>query len=661
MHQGTLLVAAHPHNSGSKSIATLNNVNTNFVCPHVLLSPNNATASCLEFPFYYPVHYMKTMFDPASGTTTSDSPYLNSGYLVFSVLNALQGGTTSSNSVTVNISVKFDKLEFYVPKAIPAPTLNTFRAESGIVSGYIDGFFNGLRNLGGDMLDSCRKLVRTYTGLHQPNLPVIEHVHRRQLVNYQNLVEGPTFIERMDPFINHDRIHNEPYFNTRVDEMFMPFLLSKPQYLNTFTVRSTDTVGTLLASLPMSPFQIVNGDRSQHSLQNLFYLSSRYWRGNIVFYLHSSMSNMHFLKTLCVKQYTSKPDGTPSPFNDVLNLPSQSVEFSSGGQIAKITIPYYQDKGQIYCSTNSTINALLSGRFNVYLQQPLVNSGTTADNVAINVFYALEDFNFYGHNVNTVVSFPVTFNDDNVSLTLPVPAPPVDTIMKAETSFTPYNVNNQQMLETVNVVVDERHSIDMRPIVSVRDYVRRYQPLSFTTGTDAIELTRFFRKAHSPLSYMFNGFLGGLRVKLEFPSGTNVDRITYYPPNEQLQTDGQLSNGNLNPTQNTVSTSQSETIGGNKVFEFIIVPKTPFKFNDINIFESSITPNKSMGILRFQTANGDPVAASAAFKGFIASTDEARLGFQTLVPAIFVDTQSVFADGIASDAAIQNRLYYYKN
>jgi len=511
MHQGTIIASAQPHNAGSKSVGSLNNVNTQFASPHVLLSPNNATATCLEFPFYYPVHYMKTMIDDSTQTTT-DCPYYNSGYLVFTVLNPLQGGSTSSNSVSVNISVKFDKLEFYVPKPILSSTTTVLSAEAGIVSGYIDGFFNGLKNMGGDLLDSCRSLVKYYTGLHQPNLPVLEHVHRRQLLNYHNPVEGPTFIERMDPFINHDRLHSKPYFNTKVDEMFMPFLLSKPQYLNTFTVRATDVIGTLLASIPISPYQIINKDRTQQSLQNLFYLSSRYWRGNIVIYLQSSMSNMHFLKTLCVKQYATRPNGVAPLFDDVLNLPSESVEFSSGGQIAKIVIPYYQDKGQIYCTTNSTVNALLTGRFNIYLQQPLVNSGTTADNVSINVFYALEDFNFYGHNVNTIVPFLVTSTDDDVNQVLPIPPPvaPLVTTMQPESSFTPYNVNNQQMLESVNVVVDEQHSFDMRPIVSVRDYVRRYQQAKPIAATSAISLTQVLRDSFGPIIYLYNGFLGGV-------------------------------------------------------------------------------------------------------------------------------------------------------
>jgi hypothetical protein len=666
MHQGTLVVSALPHHAFNASVTDKAWVNSHFASPHLLLSPNNATTSCLEFPFYYPVHYMKTLLDPYSTTTTTDSTYINSGYLSFYILNALQGGSTSSTSVTVNISVRFDQLEFYVPKVIPAASAVTnFQAESSsIVSGYIDGFFNGLRSMSSDLLDQCRALVRQYTGLHNPNLPVIEQSIKTNQVNYHNIVEGPTFIERMEPFVNFDRIHEHPYFNTKVDEMFMPFLLSKPQWINTFTVRATDTLGTLLASIPISPFQIINKSRDLMSIQNLCYLNSRYWRGNIVFYLHSSMSNMHFLKTLCVKQYTQPPNGTTPLFSDVLNLPSESIEFSSGGQIAKIVIPYYQDKAQVYCTTNSTVNALLTGKFNIYLQQPLVNSGTTADNVSINVFYSLEDFTFYGHNVNNVVGFLTPADTtDIVTQTLPIPAPPLNsvqpTIMKAESSFTPYNVNNQQLLETVDVHTADLSPHDMRPIVSIRDYLRRYTLGDLTTTTLAGgSLRGLVRSTLGPLSTMFAGFLGGLKVKIELPASSTIERFYYLPPNEALTSTGKLTWGSTALPFKSVATAQSRIVGNMKVFEFVIIPQTPFKFLDYT--GQTSLPGDFLGSLYAVSATNQIVALPAITPIFLGITDEARFGFQCIVPPID-STTSTFADELAKDDAVQNNLYFFKS
>jgi len=98
-----------------------------------------------------------------------------------------------------------------------------------------------------------------------------------------------------------------------------------------------------------------------------------------------------------------------------------------------------------------------------------------------------------------------------------------------------------------------------------------------------------------------------------------------------------------------------------RVFEFIVVPKTPFKFNDVAIAALSGNPNKSIGLIRFFDKDNIGVTPNSQIRIFTAFTDEARLGFQTFVPSIFFDTQSVFADTIATNDTIQNQLYFYKN
>lgn len=669
MHQGTLVVSATPHNTADNIVGSTASINTHFASPHMLLSPNNATASCLEMPFYYPVHYMKTLLNSDSGfVTTTDSTYFNSGYLNLYILNQLQGGATSSTSVTVNVSVKFDQLEFYVPKQIAT----AFAAESGfsqVVSGYIDGFFNGLRTMSGDLLDQCRTVLRAYTGLHNPNLPVLEHAVKMTSLNYQNIVEGPNFIERMDPFVNHDRVHSHPLFNTKVDEMYLPFLLSKPQYLNTFQVAATDVVGTNLVSIPISPYQLVNGSLYQQSIQNLIYYNTRYWRGDIVIYIHSSMSNLHFCKLLAVKQYATTPDAVAPLFSQVLNLPSQSLEFSSGGQILKVVIPYYQDKPQMFSTTDLLINSVQSGRFNVYLQQPLVNSGTTASTVNFNVFYSLENFTFYDYTTSNVDAVVLTDTDDFTNVIVQPPAEALGNLevirnlfkptkFQAESSFTPYNINEQQLLEDVRVVQRVGHD-DLRPLVHMRDILRRYKLVPLPT-LPVVVVNKLLRTCCDPLGSLYFGFMGGLKVKIELPVDSTIQRVLYYPPNLSLDTTGAIQSVYPVPTTRTVSTSTPHNSSTQvKVFEFIITPQTPFKFNDFvghNVPLPTVFPSATLGSLKFVDATGLFVNLPAENQIYVAMTDEARFGFQTRVPAIV--PASTLSDGAVTLAQALPRYYY---
>lgn len=653
MHQGTLVVSATPHNTARSTVGSKLGTNTHFASPHLLLSPNNATASCLEMPFYYPVHYMKTLLNSDSGfVNTTDSTYYNSGYLNLFVLNPLQGGATSSTSVTVNVSVKFDQLEFYVPKQIAT---TVFSAESGfskVVSGYIDGFFNGLQTMSGDLLDACRTVLREYTGLHNPNLPVLESAVKMTTINYQNLVEGPNYIERMDPFVNHDRVHSHPLFNTKVDEMYLPFLLSKPQYLNTFIVSASDLVGKNLLSIPISPYQLINGILDEQSIQNLVYLNSRFWRSDIVIYIHSSMSNMHFCKLLAVKQYGTAPDAVAPPFSQVLNLPSQSLEFSSGGQIMKIVIPYYQDKPQMFSTTDLVVNSVQSGRFNLYLQQPLVNSGTTASTINFNVFYSLENSTFYEYTASNIDAAIVTDTDDYTGVV--VLPPPLVTVMQAQSSFTPYNVNEQQMLETVKVV-ERVGQDDMRPLVHLRDITRRYKLVPLGTSP-RIDLDKLVRTGCDPLSSLYFGFLGGLKIKIELQAASTIQRILYYPPNLSLSTTtGAITSFYPTPSTRTVSTSTPHASANLvKVFEFIVTPQTPYKFNDF--VGSNLNPSTNLGTLYFVNELGVNVDLPAQNQVYVAITDEARFGFQTRVPST-VNT-STLSDGKALITQANPRYFY---
>jgi hypothetical protein len=109
------------------------------------------------------------------------------------------------------------------------------------------------------------------------------------------------------------------------------------------------------------------------------------------------------------------------------------------------------------CSTDHFINGYQSGRFHVYLQQPLVLTGTTANEVVFNVFYSLHDFEFYGFNTNS--RFPDVLHED--PLVDGVNVQFINSPSVAQSSFTPYNINEQTELNTVSVDNISRDDHDM--------------------------------------------------------------------------------------------------------------------------------------------------------------------------------------------------------
>lgn len=638
MHQGTLVVSAVPHDTMKHQLGHLEAFNSLFASPHVLLSPNMATASCLDFPFYYPVQYAKTTLQESGYLSYSDSKYKNSGYLTFSVLNKLKGSDTSSTAVSVSISVMFKDLEFYVPKAVTSSfSQSKFKK---IISDSVTGFFNGLKTTSGDLIDGAREIFRQYTGLHNPNLSVNEHSILSRPVNYHNSVEGPTYIERLDPFVNFDRMMTTPVFNTKVDEMFLPYVLSKPQFIDSFRVTSSMSKGTLVMSIPISPYQMIMGKGRRSSIQNNLYLCSKYWRGKIRFYIHSSMSNMHFAKLLCVKEYCNARQGPPPSIEDAVNLMSDSLEFNGGGRIAVVDCPYYQEKAQMVCSTDHYINGYQSGRFHVYLQQPLVLSGTTANEVVFNVFYSLHDFEFYGFNTNSRI--PDVLHEDPLQDGVNVEFNNSPNF--AQSSFTPYNINEQTALNTVMVENLTRDDHDMRPIVSIRDYIRRYQ--SEGINSSFAQLASIAKTMHPIIYSMYYGISGGFKLKFEIAPKYDVDpinekafpvRIIYEPPS--ATTDSNLfvvgdSSTSLYNRTGTMTSQYYLQDPRTRVFEFVVPCNTPFKF--VRTYPQDSNTDSHLGKFLYVNAGGEIIDYQSILeyfyvKVFIAATDETRLGFLTRV------------------------------
>jgi hypothetical protein len=336
------------------------------------------------------------------------------------------------------------------------------------------------------------------------------------------------------------------------------------------------------------------------------------------------MSNMHFVKLLCIKQYNVDPDVVTGSMTDEVNLPTESIEFNSGGQICKVVVPYYQDKQQMFCTTNHELNSVQSGRFTIYLQQPLVNSGTTSSEVRFNLFYSLEDFEFFGFNTSTYTLTSAYTTGDDVDSNITPPA----VTMKAESSFTPYNVSSQADLETVKVLEPNSKVYDMRPIESVREYTRRYQP--YRTLLPYNEFAISILTNVNRLSHQYNAFLGGLKIKIEFPLDSPIHRIGYFPPNLNLRADGQVFSTYTLSLDASVSTSHAITTGTAKVFEFLVVPYTPFKFTRLS-HSSPDSVDASNGYLAAFDIDGTQLPFPLGTTIWSAHTDDARMGFHTRV------------------------------
>jgi hypothetical protein len=599
MHQGILIASAVPVSRLPYDSPTLRN--SLMAAPHVFLNANEATSVVLEVPFYVnsvlaPINFDKTTFVPANQDANYAEVHVN-------VWNPLGVPTSGSTTVTVSVHAVFRELEFYVPHIEPAwLPFNAFNAEGFVgeyfqgikasISKSFDSLASGLKFLSGDLLDKTREaahagiskgreMVRAYTGLHNPEIPKLDGRSAVQYRQNLNLVDTPNFFEKLDPYGNFTKVVDDFVFDTSVDEMNMQDILSKPQYIGSFVVKAADAAGTILWSRPISPAQeyvekVYNDSAGSQitsgstNLLQTFHKLSRYWKGSFNIHIQSSMTNFHFCKLIIARNYspdvnmlTSYPD-----FRDAANLMTETLEFSAGGQVQTIHMPFCSPLSILPCSADYAFNALSHGMYYIYLYQPLVINGTVPTTVEFNVYISAgSDFEYFGYAVDPLrierfPTVPVVELTSNETIFKPkFPSieeeaeedPPLIefTIESATEAPVPVNMQDEVLVSRHDEETDE--CFHLRPIKSVRDYGRRFYngyiqrfteseasaarytfeiPLALILGFTDRNLFSY-GSTLEVIKSLFLGYRGGLKFKVLI-TGSPKAAAWYVPPSFSL-------------------------------------------------------------------------------------------------------------------------------
>jgi len=522
MHQGIVIAAAMPIGFASDPSYTgsSKSLNSLMAAPHVFLNANEQTSARLRIPFYVNTSLDKTDLDRKTyNFNFTGTDYSEVAIMILNPLVAPTGGTTS---VSMSMHVVFDDVEFYAPHTdvsyvpIPAPPLLDLEPE-GLVedlqkagSRAIDSVFSTVRKLSGDVLDVARSGIRQYTGLHSPNYPMLQSKTYVQSRNVANTTDVPVRFDKMDNFGNHDRICKDFIFETSQDEMDIKYLGSKPQYIGSFVVKTADAAGTLCWSRPITPVQQFESISyvgagaetintcSFNNIQQILAYVHRYWRGGIKIHLQANMSNFHFCKLAVARDYSVRTLAmrTYPTFGSIPNLMTEFLEFSAGGQIQTVEMPYVSQLNQLPCTIDWESNASQHGMYYIYLNQPLVTNGTVATSISFNVYISLcDDFQFYGYAIN-----PLRLYYQNVISEIPTEDPPeeeglvfsVDRLraskIEAQSASAPVTESTQDELTASENKDVSIISPDFRPVTNIRDHIRRFYKV-YRRGLNSATIT----------------------------------------------------------------------------------------------------------------------------------------------------------------------------
>jgi hypothetical protein len=463
MHGGVLVAAVLDRNTNSS--LNDNVLHTYQSAPHAFLHANNTSAICIEIPFYSQTRYRYTPSltsgrDPLLISTATTDNAGDFAQLRTRVLAALTTPTAGATSVVVTVSVIFKELEFYVPKAVnaqafpavpvtqlvlPTPTFSTvvnslrlsscvlgcvchaspgpilLEPQSGVgvaVTGLFDTLASAGKTITSEGIDTVRGWVRDFTGLHNPNE---RGIHKRVIVaptNNPNVVDSKTLYLPLDPYSNYNTVVADNMWETTKDEGLISNIIQKPMAVSKFAISTSTVAQTLLFSAPISPFMFRNAGpppgppRVSAPIQKFAYLS-RFYSGDLELLIQHCGSSFHMFKLLVVMEYYASHEmATTVPvFRQVLNNPSEILEFSSGGQIHNVTLTQNSIFDLIPVGGDTQSNALTHGRVSVFLLQPLVTNGSVSVSCDVVIHMrAKKNFQFYGYAADSLSSLSATPN-----------------------------------------------------------------------------------------------------------------------------------------------------------------------------------------------------------------------------------------------------------
>jgi hypothetical protein len=707
MHSGTVIASVVPN------VQVPSDINQLMSASHVFLSANESTASCIEVPFY--------SSEVLKRTGTSD--ILRTGWedyarLYIMVINPLLPPAGGSTSLSVSIHARITDAEFYVPRSYPPGVLPEFSAEAlsgkeglfSIPTKIFDGLATGAKIITGDIIDIARNTLRAYTGFHNPNSPAI---NQRAIVggrNFPNNVDQPTLYEKLDQHAQFDRITYDYLFDTSIDEMDMQYLLSKPVYINTIKLTAATAEATKLFSYPITPcFELFNTGYSFFSPTRLLYESSLYWRGSLKLHIQSSMNNFQYCKLAVTRDYDtllSTPTLTPT-LHSVQNLLTDTLEFSAGGQVQTVEIPYCNTLEQVPCSKDIKTLPYLTGLIHIYVVQPLVINGVAPLEASFNIYMSCgPDFQFYGYSNDSMepagvlptegaptvvdVKVPSKVESDEKSITVAEDWHNTrinsknnnqsEIIFKAEAEVTVVPSDHNEIL---NSDVQEENtflrSLDFKPMVSIRDYIRRMVPAYQSSYGPSplpmvIDITSMFRTSGQTLMStpilmrsMYYGMTGGVKIKIRVIGSTNAS-FKYIPPGSMASTANRMGattplvtitpyQANFANREKLVAPAdlQSSTpfveapsyysraqVDRNSVIyaDFVIPNMSPYRFlSNTFLVSNSLEADASMGniVINFYDA---PLEDSVEVTVWLGFTDETRFGQQTMFRGAFVPAVS---------------------
>lgn len=471
----------------------------------------------LDVPFTHPRDFAFTL---QNGITNIEGCV---GSLIVGVFNQLKTAGTSSQRVDCTLFVDFPDSEFYLPVGKDTCTdlsiMRTFETHGGTSSTekHVVINYNGVNNsnigteLQGDELDATStnetSAEAAYgVAMDNPFIGTNPFPAVRKICGFFNNKANIQFLDKLTNNGKEQAPTRYQHFSRRVDEMTIPFILSTSSFQGEVLWQTTDIAdATLLSGLiTPSPCCLVRPagllNAYQQALTPMDYLSGqfRFWSGPINLHVKvlASAFQTGLLRIAAVYgdySTTLSAASTNCQWAAYIDLKDACRDYNFSFEFPS-TVPYLMTTTQATAdlSTMDRIRTCV-GSWYIHVVNPLIVGTGVSNEVSLMLFWSAPHMNYYFLKPSSVV--PSTFAG-------PGPMPVAEEEIIAPDTFDLEDHSFETHMETENeqktqagpgIVIGTKAYVppirgtNTLPTVSLRDMIKRYVPISFTsTGSTAI-------------------------------------------------------------------------------------------------------------------------------------------------------------------------------
>jgi hypothetical protein len=300
--------------------------------PNVSIMAGNTTEVMFKVPYAHYKNYLNT--DGQAG-----DPFGLLGTISVVVFNKLRVGQGAVDTkCTVNIYTRFPSSQFQMLRPPPTSGNVGFVKHGGAMSvaknvtDVIDDVTHAVGKVGavaGYALDVPNVGVN-YTPVFGRAAPMLNHSKQLQYMNVMDLNPGQ------------NSLADQKDVASDVPECSLKYLLTKPTYLNTFTIKGSDLEGQNYMTIPLTPtIKLFNAPATSMIDETLMGYTAapfKFWRGGFQFIIEVIATSVHTCRLVFATHYGGA--ASTVSMDNILAQNAEVLEVGAGRNTFRVCVPW---------------------------------------------------------------------------------------------------------------------------------------------------------------------------------------------------------------------------------------------------------------------------------------------------------------------------------